>query len=228
MEKIITKEMVIKGYNQGLIALIVSPLEDGIVCQIGDNWFYFDVETAEAYNNIEEYKNVMLTSDIIEEIFTVLKEFKTGFEDEYLYYYYYLTENLFKINKSELIFTISKEAKLSEYDTNLLEHDINNLRGQEWNAFVKKHCSQETYKLFRELVGLKTKTLLISMAYTYVGDTSIDIPLELLEGKSEEEQYEIAYQYAQEHIGEIPVARNADYVADSDNFEMDDIKWEEE
>lgn len=75
---------------------------------------------------------------------------------------------------------------------------------------------------------METKRLHISMAYTYVGDTGIDIPLELLEGKTEEEQYKIAYQYAQNHIGEIPVARNADYVTDSDNFEMDDIEWEEE
>ena len=75
---------------------------------------------------------------------------------------------------------------------------------------------------------IKTKRLHISMAYTFVGDTGIDIPLELLEGKTENEQYEIAYQYAQEHIGEIPVTRNANYVADSDNFEMDDIEWEEE
>ena len=131
-------------------------------------------------------------------------------------------------SKTNLILKISKEANLSEYDTNLLEHDINNLRGHEWDSFIKKYCSKETHNLFREIVGLKTKTLLISMAYTYVGDTSIEVPYELLEGKTEEEQYEIAYQYAQEHIGEIPVAQNATYVADSDNFEIDDIEWEEE
>ena len=74
---------------------------------------------------------------------------------------------------------------------------------------------------------IKTKRLHISMAYTYVGDTGIDIPLELIEGKTEEEQYKIAYQYAQEHIGEIPVADNAEYIPDSDNFDMDDIEWEE-
>ena len=75
---------------------------------------------------------------------------------------------------------------------------------------------------------LKTKRLNITMAYTYVGDTGINIPLELLEGKTEEEQYKIAYQYAQEHLGEIPVASNAEYVPDSDTFDMDDIEWEED
>lgn len=63
------------------------------------------------------------------------------------------------------------------------------------------------------------------MAYTFVGDTGIDIPMELLEGKSEEEQKEIAYKYAQEHINEIPVADNAEYISDSDNFEIDDIDF---
>ena len=70
-----------------------------------------------------------------------------------------------------------------------------------------------------------TKRLHIAMAYTFVGDTGIDIPMELLEGKSEEEQIEIAYKYAQEHINEIPVADNAEYISDSDNFEIDDIDF---
>lgn len=33
----------------------------------------------------------------------------------------------------------------------------------------------------------KTKRLHISMAYTFVGDTGIDIPVKLLEGKMEKE-----------------------------------------
>lgn len=131
-------------------------------------------------------------------------------------------------NISTLVLQITKEANLTDYDKNLLHHDIMNLRGQEWVSFIKKYCSKETYNSFREIIGLKTKRLHISMAYTYVGDTGIEIPLEILEGKSKEEQYKIAYQYAQEHLDEIPVADNAKYIADSDNFEMDDIEWEED
>lgn len=71
----------------------------------------------------------------------------------------------------------------------------------------------------------KTKRLHISMAYTFVGDTGIDIPVELLEGKTEEEQYDIAFAYAQNHIDEIPVATNAEYIPYSDNFEIGDINW---
>lgn len=32
-----------------------------------------------------------------------------------------------------------------------------------------------------------TKRLHIAMTYTFVGDTGIDVPIELLEGKTEEE-----------------------------------------
>ena len=65
------------------------------------------------------------------------------------------------------------------------------------------------------------------MAYTFVGDTGIDIPVDLLKGKTEEEQYDIAYAYAQDHIDEIPVAANAEYISDSDNFEREDIDFED-
>lgn len=75
---------------------------------------------------------------------------------------------------------------------------------------------------------MDTKRLHISMAYTFVGDTGIDIPIELLEGKTEEEQLQIAYEYAQEHINEIPVADNAEYIAFSDNFELEDCDFEKE
>lgn len=75
---------------------------------------------------------------------------------------------------------------------------------------------------------METKRLHISMAYTFVGDTGIDIPVDLLKGKTEEEQYDIAYAYAQNHIDEIPVAANAEYIAYSDNFEREDIDFEDD
>ena len=34
-------------------------------------------------------------------------------------------------------------------------------------------------------------------------------------------------EYAQEHIDEIPVATNAEYIPYSDNFEIDDIDFED-
>lgn len=73
----------------------------------------------------------------------------------------------------------------------------------------------------------ETVRLNISMAYTFVGDTSIEVPSELLEGKSEDEKLKIAYEYATEHIDEIPVADNAEYVPDSDSFDLEDCNFED-
>ena len=89
----ITKYMIECGYNGGLIRLINSPNGDGIVCGIGDNWFYFGGYTAEEYDVVEEYKNDVPTETIIQEIFDVLQDFHSEFLDEYLYYEYYLKEN---------------------------------------------------------------------------------------------------------------------------------------
>lgn len=63
----------------------------------------------------------------------------------------------------------------------------------------------------------QTKRLHIKMAYTFVGDTYIDVPAELT--------LEEAAEYAQEHLSEIPVAKNAEYILDSDNFDLDDCEF---
>lgn len=73
-----------------------------------------------------------------------------------------------------------------------------------------------------------TRRLHITMRYMFTGDTGIDIQEKLLAGKTEEEQLEAAYQYAQDHIDEIPVAVNAEYVCDSDTFKLDDIDFDTE
>lgn len=92
----ITKAMVKAGYAAGLITLIESPNEDGVACGIGDNWFYFGGHTAEE-STVEDYRRNVPESDIINEIFDVLDDFRTcGSEeltDEYLYYELYLREN---------------------------------------------------------------------------------------------------------------------------------------
>ena len=43
----ISKEMLQRGYDNGVVKLISSPNEDGVVCSIGGNWFYFDGTMAE-------------------------------------------------------------------------------------------------------------------------------------------------------------------------------------
>lgn len=102
--------LIFLGYMQGLVKLIISPHGDGIVCQIGEHWFYFDGSNAEQYDSVEEYVKDIPETTIIETIVSVLSEFRNEesmtFMDEYLYYFYYLIENLsrtyiFNSNSSE-------------------------------------------------------------------------------------------------------------------------------
>ena len=89
----ITLNMVKHGYEQGVINIIESPHNDGVVCGIGDNWFYFGGMTAEECKTPKEYTMNVPQDDIVREIFEVLEEFFTEFEDEYYYYMYYLQEH---------------------------------------------------------------------------------------------------------------------------------------
>lgn len=61
------------------------------------------------------------------------------------------------------------------------------------------------------------KVLHINMSYIYTGDTSIKVPDNMT--------LEEAYEYAKENIWDIPVASNAEYVPDSDDFELEDCNF---
>lgn len=92
----ITKNMICEGYRQGIVQLVISPNNDGVVCQIGDGWFYFGGCTAEEYDSVEAYKRDTTTETIISEIYVVLNGFsyESEFKDEYDYYEAYLRENV--------------------------------------------------------------------------------------------------------------------------------------
>lgn len=95
INKRITKKMIREGYNNGVIKLITNEDADGVVCQIGDNWFYFGGIEAENYTDVKQYTKDMSKNEIIKDIYEVLQEFKNleDFYDEYLYYYFILVEN---------------------------------------------------------------------------------------------------------------------------------------
>ena len=92
-----TEAMIIKGLEQGLVNLILSPHGDGIVCKIGkgtcSNWFYFGGVTAAECNNVEEYKKQVPQATIIKELIRVLNDFHHIDEDEQLFYYYVLKDS---------------------------------------------------------------------------------------------------------------------------------------
>ena len=53
----------------------------------------------------------------------------------------------------ELILKIAKEMDLMAHEVDMLESDINNLRGNEWLEEVLECCSPETFKEFFKVVN---------------------------------------------------------------------------
>lgn len=109
---IITKDMIKRGYEQGLIKLkansdsvayehVLDKMDEtgeefGVVCYIGENWFYFGGVDAEE-SMLSEYINSHSSKTIIDKIFEAVDDFRSDFDtfgDEYMYYYYFLLENL--------------------------------------------------------------------------------------------------------------------------------------
>lgn len=92
----ITKEMIHNGIEQGLINFKPNTI-DGyeVVCWIGGNWFYFAGQEGESML-ATEYLEVTPKEDLETEIFETLNSFPEVdcLRDEYLYYAYYLMENL--------------------------------------------------------------------------------------------------------------------------------------
>ena len=52
----------------------------------------------------------------------------------------------------KLILKIAKEMNLAKHEVEMLESDINNLRGDEWTEEVFESCSSETFKKFFKVV----------------------------------------------------------------------------
>ena len=160
----ITKNMVVEGYNKGLINLIKSPNGDGIVCSIGDNWFYFGGETASIYDDVEEYKSVTLTSDNINSIYETLEEFfNTGdeFEEEYLYYECFLRENG----------VYSKEEENMDWKENFYEK-----LDKEMKEFRESYNSMEVIQIYNDyyIIGFY-ETIFELLESEYVENDYVEI-----------------------------------------------------
>lgn len=84
-----------KFYKKGVIQIIDSPHGDGPVCQIGDLWFYIDVEADEVFQSAEEYKENNPEDTIIQTIFQSLEGlfYNDYATDEYAYVAWYLQED---------------------------------------------------------------------------------------------------------------------------------------
>lgn len=87
MKKLITKKLI----KDGLKAKIIIPelTEDGLKAYIGSSWFFFGGSEFEQTDPKE-----IPFDTLVDEIKSVLDDFQTEFEDEYLYYFFYLNEKL--------------------------------------------------------------------------------------------------------------------------------------
>ena len=57
-----------------------------------------------------------------------------------------------EIDVDELVDDIAKQADLDLYETDMLLHDINNLRENEWIDIIEEYCEEETKNQFFELI----------------------------------------------------------------------------
>ena len=55
----------------------------------------------------------------------------------------------------QLVHKISRQLRLNKIETDLLLHDINNLRGEEWLSEIEANCSQDIVKTFKKLIKAK-------------------------------------------------------------------------
>lgn len=53
----------------------------------------------------------------------------------------------------ELFLKISDEMNLNAYETEMLIHDVHNLRGDEWIEDIKERCSRATSKRFQATIN---------------------------------------------------------------------------
>lgn len=92
---LITEEMIETGYNLGIVRLVECSDINGVACQIGDYWFYFDDNTADDIT-VAKYIEKISKTDIINMIFELLEDFRKQEHtiDEYNYYAAILTEQL--------------------------------------------------------------------------------------------------------------------------------------
>ena len=53
-----------------------------------------------------------------------------------------------------IIFEIAKKLDLNKADEEMLLHDVNNSRGDEWLEQVKESCSEEDVSRFKKIAGI--------------------------------------------------------------------------
>lgn len=90
MKHRITKKMI----EDGLMSKVIIPKleDDGLKVYIGDGWFYFGGLEFELTDPKD--MSIWLIAEEIKEVLDDFYDCPEVYEDEYLYYYYYLCEHI--------------------------------------------------------------------------------------------------------------------------------------
>lgn len=143
----ITRETIKRGFDVGAVRLAVI---DGIVCFIGDNWFYFGGETAENYSDVESYIKDVDFDEIVDSIVRTLYELSTEFEDEFAYYDAYLSEMEQKI--SDLTKSLVNHFNAIMHVRENTKYSLSNIKfklaeGMAYRSYVVTACMEYTWYL---------------------------------------------------------------------------------
>jgi hypothetical protein len=118
----ITKEMISHSYKQGVVRLTTDtefyapPAANddvGVVCAIGDSWFYFGGEEAET-STVKEYTANIPEESIITQIHDTILSLAKDWDlngDECMYYYTYIKEHLTPDPTNAACLTLRFEVK---------------------------------------------------------------------------------------------------------------------
>ena len=167
----ITRGMIKKGYNQGLIKIGISPHSDGVACFIGDYWFYYGNERELLTNSIEDYKKSTSNDEIVNAIYATLSEdFSKDecFIDEYNYYEAFLKEKIreegnemqYKNNVTGEILT-QQEFELLLWDE--AERQFTDCENENWANLTKReqielYCEQKQRQMETDWQELSATT----------------------------------------------------------------------
>ena len=88
----ITKAMVVDGFEKGYVKIIPALEGDGITAQIGESWLYFGSKAEVSCSSCEEYLRKIPRETIIDEIYSALERHRfvglvhKEVSDKYSYY----------------------------------------------------------------------------------------------------------------------------------------------
>ncbi len=93
----ISKNTIYTGLHRGVIKYAIDPTskdEEGIVCKIGDSWFYFTSVDFEHEKDIDAFIAATDEDDNVNDIYENLIAIQEEYPTEYEYMYNYLKTNL--------------------------------------------------------------------------------------------------------------------------------------